>query len=73
MNNKNVKGTIFDTIEWVSQKQLNTLIDDMDDEQVRFLTIKALECGFSRASFSLVESEIVSKLIRKISYQEDGN
>lgn len=71
MDNKKTKGTIFDTISWESTKQLNNLIDNMDDEQVRFLIIKALECSFSRGSYTLLESEIVSKLIRKVSYQSE--
>lgn len=61
---------LFDSISWESSSQLNKLIDTMDDEQVRFLIIKALESSFARGAFSLIESEIVSKLIRKISYQE---
>jgi len=71
MNNNIKKGTIFETIEWSTSKQLNSLIDDMSDEQVRFLTIKALESSFARGSFTLIESEIVSKLIRRISYEEN--
>lgn len=62
---------LFDTISWESSTQLNKLIDNMDDEQVRFLIIKALESSFTRGAFTLIESEIVSKLIRKISYQEN--
>jgi hypothetical protein len=71
MNNKKNINMLFDTISWESSTQLNKLIDNMDDEQVRFLIIKALECSFTRGSFTLIESEIVSKLIRKISYQEN--
>jgi hypothetical protein len=70
MDNKEIKQTIFETISWTNAQQINDLIDNMDSEQVRFLTIKALESSFSRGAFNLLESEIVSKLIRKISYQE---
>ena len=61
---------IFDVISWETNKQINDLIDNMDDEQVRFFTIRALESSFTRGTFTLLESEIVSKLIRRISYQE---
>jgi hypothetical protein len=71
MNNKKNINMLFDTISWESSTQLNKLIDNMDDEQVRFLIIKALESSFTRGAFTLIESEIVSKLIRKISYQEN--
>lgn len=68
MDNKKTIGNIFDTIRFDSSQQLNSLIDTMDDAQINFLTIKALESAFNRGAFSLVESEIVSKIIRNIGY-----
>lgn len=68
MNNKKTLGNIFDTIKFDSSQQLNSLIDTMDDAQINFLTIKALESAFNRGAFTLVESEIVSKIIRNIGY-----
>ena len=68
MDNKRTLGNIFDTIKFDSSQQLNSLIDTMDDVQINFLTIKALESAFNRGAFTLVESEIVSKIIRKIGY-----
>lgn len=67
---KKTEKRIFDVISWETNKQINDLIDNMDDEQVRFFTIRALESSFTRGTFTLLESEIVSKLIRRISYQE---
>ena len=63
-------GTLFDTISWENKKQLDNLIDNMSEEQMNFLIIKALESSFTRGTFNLVESEVVSKILRKISYQE---
>lgn len=68
MDNKKTLGNIFDTIKFDSSQQLNSLIDTMDEVQINFLTIKALESAFNRGAFTLVESEIVSKIIRKIGY-----
>ena len=73
MNNKKNMGTIFDTITWEDKNQLDSLIDNMADEQINFLIIKALESSFTRGTFSLIESEIVSKILRKLSYQEVDN
>ena len=75
MNNKKPLGTIFDTITYESSKQLDNMIDDMDELQIKFLITKALESSFNRGAFNLVESEIVSKIIRKTSFtiQEDFN
>jgi hypothetical protein len=68
MNNKKTLGTIFDTITFDSSTQLDNLIDTMDDAQIKFLTTKALEASFNRGSYSLIECEIISKIIRKTSY-----
>jgi len=68
MDNKKTLGNIFDTIKFDSSQQLDSLIDTMDEVQINFLTIKALESAFNRGAFTLVESEIVSKIIRKIGY-----
>lgn len=68
MDNKKTLGTIFDTITYDSLTQLDNLIDTMDDVQIKFLTTKALESSFNRGTFSLIECEIISKIIRKTSY-----
>lgn len=68
MDNKKTLGTIFDTITYDSLTQLDNLIDTMDDAQIKFLTTKALESSFNRGIFSLIECEIISKIIRKTSY-----
>ena len=73
MNNKKPLGTIFGTITYDSQLQLDNLIDAMNDEQIKFLTSKALEASFDRGTFTLIESEIISKIIRKTSYTVEGN
>ena len=41
MDNKKTLGTIFDTITFSSSSQLDSLIDDMDDVQIKFLITKA--------------------------------
>jgi len=68
MDNKKTVGTIFDTITFDSTLQLDSMIDTMDEVQINFLTIKALESAFNRGAFNLIETEIVSKIIRKTSY-----
>ncbi len=68
MDNKKTLGTIFDTITYDSLTQLDNLIDTMDDVQIKFLTTKALESSFNRGTFTLIECEIISKIIRKTSY-----
>ncbi len=68
MDNKKSLGTIFDTITFNSSSQLDNLIDNMDDAQIKFLTTKALESAFNGGAYTLIECEIISKIIRKTSY-----
>ena len=63
--NKEIIGEIFNTISYTSSDDLNNLIDNMTDEQLSYFTRLALTSAFHRGSFSLTESEIVSKIIRK--------
>jgi hypothetical protein len=63
--NKEIIGEIFNTISYTSSDDLNNLIDNMTDEQLSYFTSLALTSAFHRGSFSLTESEIVSKIIRK--------
>lgn len=63
--NKEIIGEIFNTISYTSSEDLNNLIDNMTDEQLGYFTSLALTSAFHRGSFSLTESEIVSKIIRK--------
>ena len=68
-NNDNVKtfGTLFDDINYENHEVVDKLIDNMSESEVKYLTIMALKSGFNRNSYSLLESEIVSKIIRKLS------
>ena len=63
--NKEIIGEIFNTISYTSSEDLNNLIENMTDEQLSYFTSLALTSAFHRGSFSLTESEIVSKIIRK--------
>ena len=63
--NKEIIGEIFNTISYTSSEDLNNLIDNMTDEQLSYFTSLELTSAFHRGSFSLTESEIVSKIIRK--------
>jgi hypothetical protein len=64
--NKEIMGEIFNTISYTSSEDLNNLIDNMNGEQIRYFTTLALTSAFQRGSFSLVESEIVSKVLRNL-------
>jgi len=65
--NEQILGEIFGSVVYHSNDELNVLIDNMTDEQLTYFSNLALTCAFQRGAFSMVETEIVSKLIRKTS------
>ena len=64
--NEQILGEIFGSVVYRSNEELNQLIDNMNNEQIRYFTTLALTSAFQRGSFSLVESEIVSKVLRNL-------
>lgn len=64
--NEQILGEIFGSVVYRSNEELNQLIDNMNNEQIRYFTTLALTSAFQRGSFSLVETEIVSKVLRNL-------
>jgi hypothetical protein len=62
--NKEIIGQIFDTINYSSNDDLNLLLDNLNSEQLKFFTNLALTKAYDRGAFSLIESEIISKILR---------
>jgi len=64
-NNQNPIGNLFGNIQYNSSEQLNLLIDNLNDEQavimIKFACEKALYSGI----YSLEETEILLKSLRK--------
>ena len=57
-------NTIFGSIAYYNENQLNELIDNMNFEQSLFYVIQALDYAYKSGVFTLKESEIVSKSMR---------
>lgn len=64
--NNEILGEIFNVISYSSSEDLNNLIDSMNQEQMKYFTTLALTSAFQRGSFNIVESEIVSKILRNL-------
>ena len=64
--NKEIIGELFDTIQFTSEDEINTLFDNLAPEQVKYLTTLALASTHRRGCLNLLESEMVSRLIRKL-------
>jgi hypothetical protein len=60
-NDSKIIGHLFGTIGYKSDVHLRNLIDELTPEQSIFFINRAIEYCYSKGSFSLVESEIISK------------
>jgi hypothetical protein len=60
-------GLLFNSIPYYSQEHINSVIDEMTKEQAIFFASQAIQYSFSQGAFNLLESEIISKSIRKLS------
>jgi hypothetical protein len=59
-------GSLFDSIDYTSNEQINTFIDNMTEEQAIYCIEQAIQSCHSRGSFTLLESEVISKSLRRI-------
>jgi|688.fasta_scaffold582695_2 hypothetical protein len=59
-------GSLFDSIDYTSNEQINTFIDNMTEEQAIYCIEQAIHSCHSRGSFTLLESEVISKSLRRI-------
>ena len=59
-------GSLFDTIHYTSNEQLNSLIDCMNEEQAIYCIRQALIACHVRGAFTMEETEAVSKSLRVI-------
>ena len=55
---------LFDDVAVYQVEDVDTLIDNMTEEQAKYMTIRALQMAYKRGVFTLTESEIVSKSLR---------
>lgn len=64
--NTEIIGELFDTIQFTNEEEINTLFDNLSPEQVKYITTLALVSAHRRGCLNLLESEMVSRLIRKL-------
>ncbi len=57
-------GNLFETINYSSKEQLNSFIDNMNQAQALYCLEQAILFCHNRNSFTLEESEAVSKSLR---------
>ena len=66
LNELQFKGVIFDSINYSSNEQLDTILNNLTKEQATYCIIEACKSAYKRGSFRLDESEVLSKALRVI-------
>jgi hypothetical protein len=62
--NEEIIGSLFDSINYSSNEQINLLIDNMTKEQAIYCLEQAINSCHNRGAFTLLETELVSKSFR---------
>jgi hypothetical protein len=61
-------GSLFNTIHYSSNEQLNLFIDGMNEEQAMYCLKEALIACHVRGAFTMEETEAVSKSLRLLKF-----
>ena len=67
MENNQLFGTLFNTIPLYSEEHLEMILDSMSESEAKYFAVQALTHSFKTGSFTLGESEVVSKVVRILS------
>ena len=57
---------LFEDVAIYKPEDIDNLIDNLTEEQAKFMLIRAVQMGFKNGLYSLTESEIVSKSLRML-------
>jgi hypothetical protein len=55
---------LFEDVAIYNPEDVDNLIDNLSEEQAKFMLIRAVQMGYKNGLYSLTESEIVSKSLR---------
>ena len=55
---------LFEEVAIYDPKDIDNLIDNLSDEQAKFMLIRAVQMAYKNGLYSLTESELVSKSLR---------
>jgi predicted ATP-dependent serine protease len=57
---------LFEEVAIYKPEDIENLIDNLSDEQAKFMIIRAVQMAYKHGVFSLTEAEIVSKSLRRL-------
>jgi hypothetical protein len=60
------EGTIFDSITYYKSSDLDNFMLNLTSEQALYCLLQACQSAYKRNVFTIVESELLSKSIRKL-------
>jgi len=72
-NDNKVFGNLFNTIDLISEDHLEVILETMDKSHSMIYLIEAVKAAHERNSFSIGETEVISKAIRVLSRSESSD
>jgi hypothetical protein len=67
MENKLPLGILFDEYTYFNMEELDKFIENMNRDQAIYCIIQAVQAAYKRNTYTLAESEAISKAIRRLS------
>jgi hypothetical protein len=64
MEEKELFGTLFNSVPLHNQEHLETILNTIDKDQATFLLVQAVKYAYHQGLYSLGESEVISKCVR---------
>jgi hypothetical protein len=71
MEQQNNYGVVFGTIPLLSEEHLELMLTTMNKDHALYYLIEAVKSAHDRGSFTIGESEIISKSIRVLSKNDE--
>jgi hypothetical protein len=72
MEEQQLFGKLFKTIPLYSEEHLEVILQTMNKESANFFLIQAVKHAFDSGVYSIGETEILSKCIRLLAKQKEG-
>lgn len=64
---KEIYGNLFGSINILSEEHLEIMLSTMDRERSIYFLVESVKSAYNRGSFTIGESEVISKAIRVLS------
>jgi hypothetical protein len=69
-NESEIFGNLFGSIDLLNESHLDAILMTMDRDHAIYYLVESVKCAHKRGSFSIGESEVISKAIRTLSKNE---